>query len=1460
MCLKGRKFTCKRCHEGSPPLIEVSSPLLAPHHNLSTNPFTYNKQDCAKCDRSLNGRAVVVECKKCKQRFHKSCTHLTRFGIDKLIKTTGKESFECKACLNNEEEIVTTITEPQPHNAEPSKPLRCAASKCLKRNIRKTDRHLSCTTCDAKFHLHLRCSGMTRKQEERLDKSRWSCDGCNGLVANPHPTPLQSDEINYSSKDPNNTTNKLIILQWNADSLLSKKEELKNFVQDNDIDIYVVQETKMKPNDTTPTIPGYTIVRKDREQKMGQHNTAGGGVLIGIRDTIPFRQCNIQARGEGDTTTEWATIEIPVKGKNKIRLTNLYIPPVTSNPTAAPYVTPNAWPNKDYDIILGDINAHSILWDSKVSPDDRGEAVEEWLANNSMHVLNTGESTRYSRNTDSDSAPDVSIVHTSRLDKFTWKVVQDLQSDHRPLIITYEDTFNMPKVNTTPLYKWNLKKADWVSYEQHINDKIPAHYKAKNINKLTNILCKSIVTSANKNIGKKKVDHRTKPWMTDELKAEIHNRNVLSKNIATNREAWKLACQKVAIMTKEEKTRSWKEYVESMDTSTSDTQVWKTIRSMDGRKPPTNKNEALVVDNKAYTSDADKANQFANTYKSFSKIPVRKEDRAIRRSVRNKLRERLSSGENCEQEFTMKEMEDVINNTKPHKASGEDDIPYELIKHLPEAAKVLLLHLYNKCWLGDGVPRKWKTAVIRPLLKDGKDPKQTTSYRPISLTSCLGKILEKMVADRLLYQLEAKLQLSQNQAGFRQGRSTADQVLKLTQSAIDKFHGPKGATLTIATFFDYEKAFDKVWRDGLLYKMIDLGIPPRFLHYVRHFLGSRKTKVQVNNVRSKNFFLNEGLPQGSAISPLLFLIFINDIDADLHPRTLASLFADDTAIWVQGTNAKETTRDRMQVEVEKIAAWAKKWKMSINVGKTKSLNMSTSNEVIKWNPKLQLNGAPIEKTEEYKFLGVTIDAGLRFNKHIDNSIRKCSKRINILKCLAGKDWGQQLESQRKIYITYIRSCLEYASPTWWQCASPTAKKKLNKLQNVALRSISGLYKTAPIDFLHLECNLEPLDLRLDKIDRICQDKYSRLPTRDARSKLVNPNAPNRLDTREGWSHSMRNVALLHLATIDEKEIQTIPPWQHMNNLFVDEVHLDKAKSEYTPHALREKSLEKIASFSVDYIVYTDGSTDSNQENGGAGVYAEDANNNPVMEQHEPAGRYCSSYGGECAALYHAMIWMRKCTDDTTTHKLSFLVCTDSKSLCQALANISWHSRDYWLIKIQEQMHQLDADVHLLWIPSHCDVDGNEKADELANQGTSDDQTGVPVSPKITKAKIKQAKWTVTHTRALEIFGDKRCPKYEIEKTWSRTVRTAFARIRSGHYKELKDYRHRILEQEDDPNCEECGVPETTEHVLCHCSTTEEARVRNWPGQVTMRMMRDEPSVCRRILQHRFPILRDEAQH
>ena len=199
----------------------------------------------------------------------------------------------------------------------------------------------------------------------------------------------------------------------------------------------------------------------------------------------------------------------------------------------------------------------------------------------------------------------------------------------------------------------------------------------------------------------------------------------------------------------------------------------------------------------------------------------------------------------------MKEMLQVISETSNNKASGSDDIPYEMIKRLGPRALEMMLFLFNRCWSGIGIPTKWREAIIKALLKEGKDSKDPTSYRPISLTSCLGKILEKMVANRLIYILESRGILTNNQAGFRPGRCTTDQILKLVQEASDTIHEKPRGGRTIATFFDYSKAYDSVWRDGLLYKMIQNNIPYRFVRYTRHFLSGRKTVVSINNTNSK---------------------------------------------------------------------------------------------------------------------------------------------------------------------------------------------------------------------------------------------------------------------------------------------------------------------------------------------------------------------------------------------------------------------------------------------------------------------------------------------------------------------------------------------------------------------------------------------------------------------------------
>ena len=197
--------------------------------------------------------------------------------------------------------------------------------------------------------------------------------------------------------------------------------------------------------------------------------------------------------------------------------------------------------------------------------------------------------------------------------------------------------------------------------------------------------------------------------------------------------------------------------------------------------------------------------------------------------------------------------------------------------------------------------------------------------------------------------------LNENQAGFRKERCTTDQIHKLVQMASDKLHSSKDGTTTMVTFFDFSRAYDKVWREGLLHKMIKMKLPYRFIKYTRLFLSTRATYVEINGTRCNKFYLNEGLPQDSAISPLLFLLFINDITDFTKEGATPSLFADDTAIWIQSGKDKQQATRAMQDNINGIAGWADEWKMKLNSDKTQVLIISTSKDDLCWKPALFLN-------------------------------------------------------------------------------------------------------------------------------------------------------------------------------------------------------------------------------------------------------------------------------------------------------------------------------------------------------------------------------------------------------------------------------------------------------------------------------------------------------------------------
>ena len=293
--------------------------------------------------------------------------------------------------------------------------------------------------------------------------------------------------------------------------------------------------------------------------------------------------------------TEWLTIEIPTSDKCNIRITNMYIAPTRSTEKEKERgrkteIETRKWPCRRGDIILGDFNAHSEVWDKAVTEkpslqDKRGDIIEDWLMDTDMICLNDGRPTRNARQENHmDTAPDLSIVHSSLIEKFSWDTIDETGSDHKPILITYKEGFEIPKVNDKIRYKWKLGKGNWEKFRQRIEKEIPSSYEDKNVNQLEKVLRDTILRSAKKHIGKKKINNQTRMDMGEEVKQEAAKRNQLRKDIKENRTEWIESSKKVAELVKEERSKKWIEYVEGIDPKTSSSQVWKTIKILRGKE------------------------------------------------------------------------------------------------------------------------------------------------------------------------------------------------------------------------------------------------------------------------------------------------------------------------------------------------------------------------------------------------------------------------------------------------------------------------------------------------------------------------------------------------------------------------------------------------------------------------------------------------------------------------------------------------------------------------------------------------------------------------------------------------------------------------------------------------------------------------------------------------------------
>ena len=423
--------------------------------------------------------------------------------------------------------------------------------------------------------------------------------------------------------------------------------------------------------------------------------------------------------------------------------------------------------------------------------------------------------------------------------------------------------------------------------------------------------------------------------------------------------------------------------------------------------------------------------------------------------------------------FSLREFREALISSEAT-APGEDMIMYEMLNHPPDNAKKFLLKIMNKIWETGILPKDWKISIIVPVKKPNKDAFQATSYRPIALTSCVCKLMEKMINTRLVWHLESKGLISPCQFGFRKNRPTLDPLLRLTNQIQQGF---AKQCQTIGVFFDLEKAYDTTWRFGVLKQLHKMGIRGRMVKFIQSFLSDRLIKVRVGNTLSQPFMQEEGVLQGSVLSVTLFSVAINNILKEVAPPVKCFLFVDDLAIYSTGYDAVSTCR-YLQRSINSITKWADNNGFKYLSVKSVAMRFTRSRRVEEI-PTLTLKGDILPYEKEVKFLGMILDAKLTWSSHIDALKLKVKTSMNILKVVSGFSWGADKKSFLKLYDSLCRSKLDYGC----QVYSSACKILLSQLDvvHMGLRICLGAFKTSPIESKYVDTEHMPPDLRREEL-------------------------------------------------------------------------------------------------------------------------------------------------------------------------------------------------------------------------------------------------------------------------------------------------------------------------------------------------------------------------------------------
>ena len=832
----------------------------------------------------------------------------------------------------------------------------------------------------------------------------------------------------------------------------NKREEMSILLLEKGVDVLGVTESWGNNNidDSELGFEGYSMFRQDR---IKGNKERGGGVLLYLRESL-----GAVREHSDDNISESLWVKLLDSNKREIYIGVCYRSPTASKEEIDSLFSCITNYSKYSTLIMGDFNYNDIEWEDLDSGREGLEFVN--LVNDCFLTQHVKQPTRGANILDLVLTTEANMVDEIAIDSPL------ANSDHNILVWSFKCSSAIGEKNVKD---YSYSRGNYKKIGEYLN-KIDweGEFSGKNVGEKWVIFRDKILECRDIYVPERKMHKRKYPaWMSNKIRKGIKKRNSAwakyNKAPEYSKKAkYKLLRNKVSSMIKKAKIKFEEDISEHIKTDPK--AFYSYVRSKQRTKEgigPLLDDKGKLIDDKA--SIAEVLNKYFSTVftkENLSNVPFAK----VRTNCNqpDKLVELFNNID-----ITNIKVDKAVKSLKQNKAAGGDGLNSSYLLAVGEYIVEPLTLIYRESLSTGEIPEDWKKANITAIFKKGRK-NNPGNYRPVSLTSHVGKIMEKIIKEEIVKHLENNNLITDSQHGFRSKKSCLTNLLEFSENIAGVLDN--GDPIDVI-YLDFQKAFDKVPHERLLLKLRAHGVVGKVWEWIKEWLSKRAQRVVVNGVQSDWTEVFSGVPQGSVLGPILFTIFINDLEDDVKSKIFK--FADDTKL--TGRVGDENQREIIKGDLGILSEWAKDWEMPFNIEKCKVMHMGNSNIETKY----EMGGKELEVVMEEKDLGVIVCDKFKVSKQC---LKAANKGNQVLGMIARTFGTRKKKLLISLYKSLVRPHLDYCIQAW----RPHLKKDIEKMERVQRRATRMMEECRGKDYetrLKLS-NLTTLETRAQRADML----------------------------------------------------------------------------------------------------------------------------------------------------------------------------------------------------------------------------------------------------------------------------------------------------------------------------------------------------------------------------------------